>query len=405
MKAVPCHLRRFSGACLSGILACLSTLQTVSGSDSGSEAADRLWSSFIEKYNEFSLHPLDEKTLDERARTVLISTAGSKFKSWKPDSKPTFLALANAIMDKDASVPKFERIENTLTALLPTIDTYGYYKSASDIAQWREALRQNPGSVHMTLDLSTDGRILCYPLPDGPAEGAGINFGSQLLAVDQRSVEGKTLSALRLAFVGPPNSPITLTVKQPQGKIEDLTITRADKESPIVSTTKSPVGLTVRVRKFDIGSSLTIKQQLEPYPKPGRLTLDLRGNAGGLREEALKTASMFFAQGTPLGKFATKNGAQTANDGNGVLVEPASIQILQDGRTASAAEYLIAILKEGLPDHVTLFGKKTYGKSHSTVHVALEGGGELAVTEALLSTASGRSWDKSGIPPDQDSSQ
>ena len=71
------------------------------------------------------------------------------------------------------------------------------------------------------------------------------------------------------------------------------------------------------------------------------------------------------------------------------------------GRTASAAEYLIATLKEGVPDKVTLFGAKTYGKSHSTSHCMLEGGGELAVTETLLSTASGRSWDKTGIAPDR----
>ena len=50
---------------------------------------------------------------------------------------------------------------------------------------------------------------------------------------------------------------------------------------------------------------------------------------------------------------------------------------------------------------MTLFGRKTYGKSHSTAHVMLEGGGELAVTETLLSTASGRTWEKTGIDPDQ----
>jgi carboxyl-terminal processing protease len=113
-----------------------------------------------------------------------------------------------------------------------------------------------------------------------------------------------------------------------------------------------------------------------------------------VREEALKVAPLFFPEGTPLGKFTTHKGPQMANDGNGVSLEPGSIQILQDERTARAAEFLIAALKEGMPDKVRLFGRKTYGKSHSTAHVALEGGGELAVTETLLSTASGRSWEK-----------
>ena len=80
-----------------------------------------------------------------------------------------------------------------------------------------------------------------------------------------------------------------------------------------------------------------MKTKLEAYPNPGRLTIDLRGNSGGLRDEALRVASLFFPQGTPLGKFTTNTGEQTANDGNGVAVEPTAIRILQDGRTASAA--------------------------------------------------------------------
>ena len=394
-------INRQGVACLAGMLACVSTLVAEPAPASADAAADRLWKSFNEKYTQYSLNPLDAQTVDEKARAALIRTAGPKFRAWLPSRAPTFPELANAIMAEDSSIPKFDRIEQALTALLPQIDSYGHYKSAADIAQWLEAMRQTPGSVHMTLDQAADGRVLCYPMPDGPAEQGGVNAGAQLLAVDNRTAQGKSIDSLRLAFVGPPNSPIILKIKQPQGKVEELTLTRTDKEAPIVTTTKTPMGVTLRVRKFDKDTVLTIQHQLEAYPQPGRLTLDLRGNPGGLREEALMTAALFLPEGTPIGKFTTRKGVQTATDRDGVAVNPSSIQILQDGRTASAAEYLIATLKEGLPDKVTLFGKKTYGKSHSTVRVMLEGGGELAVTEALLATASGRSWDKTGIEPDR----
>ena len=383
-------------------MACLpASAAAVPAADSGNELAASLWRSFIAKYNEFSLNPLDAGALDTKARAALIGTAGAQFRSWKPDRQPTFPELLDAVMAKDASITKFERTEQTLTALLPQIDKYGSYKSAADIAQWNEALKKNRGSIQMTLDQSPDGRVLCYPVADGPAEQAGVHAGAQLLAVDKRPAEGKSIAALRLEFVGPPDSRIELKIRQPQGKIENLTLTRTDKDAPVVTTTKTPLGVTVRIRRFDPGSATAIKQQLEVYPKPGRLTLDLRGNGGGVRDEALLAASLFFPEGTALGKFTTREGVQTANDANGVYVEPGSIQILQDGRTASAAEYLIATLKEGFPDKVTLFGKKTYGKCHSTARVNLEGGGELSITEAALATASGKSWDGTGIPPDQ----
>jgi carboxyl-terminal processing protease len=397
MVPVPRLLSR--AACVALALAAVARGQ--SPSDAGNAAADRLWRSFLAKYDEFSLKPLDPALLDKKAREALIANAGPKFATWKPDDHPDLPALADAVVARDAAVSKFDRIESALEELLPQIDTYGHYRRAADVAQWLEALRQNPGSVHMTLEQSEDGRTLCYPLESGPAETAGIHSGAELLAVDGRSAKGRTLSALRLAFVGPPHTPIRLEVRQPQGKIEEFSVERTDKPSPNISVTKSPVGLTLRIRKFSPGSALAVKQQLEPYPKPGRLTIDLRGNPGGLRDEALKIASLFFPEGTPLGKFVTKSGEQLANDGNAIFVEANSIRILQDGRTASAAEYLVATLKEGLPDKVVLFGSKTYGKSHSTVHVMLEGGGELAVTEALLSTASGSTWEKSGVLPDQ----
>ncbi|MEI6654528.1 MAG: S41 family peptidase [Verrucomicrobiota bacterium] len=391
---------RQGAICLAGMLAWSSVVLAEPAPVVGNPAADRLWQSFIEQYNHFSLNPLDAKTLDEKARAALIRTAGPKFRSWKPERQPSFPQLADAIMAEDDSMPEFDRVERALTALLPEIDIYGHYKPAAAIAQWTEALRQNPGTVHLTLDQAPDGRILCYPMAEGPAEVGGVNPGAQLLEVDKRPVAGKGIDSLRLTFVGPPNSQVALKIKQPQGKIEDLTLTRTDKEAPIVTTTKTPLGVTVRVRKFDKETALTIQRQLEVYPHPGRLTLDLRGNSGGLREEALLTAALFFPEGTPIGKFTTRKGVQTATDRDGIAVEPTAIQVLQDRRTASAAEYLIATLKEGLPDKVTLFGKTTYGKSHSTARVMLEGGGELAVTEALLATASGRSWDKTGIEPD-----
>ena len=88
-------------------------------------------------------------------------------------------------------------------------------------------------------------------------------------------------------------------------------------------------------------------------------------------------------------------------DGNGVLVEPDRIRILQDERTASAAEYLIAMLKEGLPGKVTSYGTRTYGKSHTVLVTPLQGGGTLSVTEALMATPAGKSWDQTGLEPDR----
>ncbi len=365
------------------------------------DAADRLWMNFLANYAEKSLSPLDPETLDEKAREVLIATSGPRFSSLKPDSANSLPDLADAMVAQDSSTGKFARIEQTLEALLPEIDLYGSYNPAADVAQMREALRQNSGIVQMTLEQQADGRVLCFPTDGGPADKAGVNAGALLMSVDDRPTSGKSLLALKLAFVGPPDTGITVKVKQPQGKTEEFTIRRTDERVPDVTVAKSLAGVSVRIRKFSAGSASALKDQLETFPKPRAITLDLRGNTGGFRDEALKVASLFFPEGATLGKFTTPDGVQAPKDGNPVIVDPESIRILQDGRTASAAEYLIASLREGLPGKVTTFGSRTYGKSHTVRQIPLQGGGDLTVTEALMSTPKGVSWDKTGLEPDQ----
>ncbi len=365
------------------------------------QAANRLWSDFLTKYEERSLAPLDPGVLDEKARAALLAASGPRFSSLKADSVKSLPELAAAMTARDPSVGSFTRVEKALELLLPEIDRYGSYSSATDNALLREALRQNSGVVHMTLHQRDDGGVLCYPTDGGPADVAGINAEAELLALDGRPAKGKSLLALRLAFVGPVNSVIRVKVRQPQGMTEEFGVKRTDTPMPNVSVTKSLGGLTVRIRKFSNGSAASLKQQLETTPKPGNMTLDLRGNGGGQRDEALKMASLFFPVGTVLGKFTTRDGTSEPKDGNGVLVDPDRIRILQDERTASAAEYLIAILKEGLPGKVTSYGTRTYGKGHTVLVTPLQGGGTLSVTEALMATPAGKSWDKTGLEPDR----
>lgn len=386
-----------------GISALSSLLLAVHSRAELDTAADLLWKSFQENYRAYSYKPLDPAVLDAKARAALIETSGPRFRSLKPDDKPTLPELAAAMVDRDGSVTEFGRVEMALQALLPGIDKYGHYQSASDVAQLSEAIKHGGGSVHMTLDNAQEGEILCFPYEGGPAQLAGIGSGAQLLEVDGRSAKGKSLHALTLAFVGPPDTVIELKIRQPHGKIEVFRVNRTSKKFPNVSVENTPLGVTLRIRKFGNDTGAQVKADMQPYGQPKRLTIDLRGNPGGVRDEALKVASLFFPKGTVLATFTTQSGVKTATDGNDVKITPGSIRILQDARTASAAEYLIAALKEGLPDITTVFGEKSYGKSHSTILLPLSGGGHISVTEALLATGSGRSWDKAGISPDDSS--
>ncbi|MDB6079093.1 MAG: ctpA1, partial [Akkermansiaceae bacterium] len=250
-----------------------------------------------------------------------------------------------------------------------------------------------------TIDQDETGRLLCFPQPYGPAATAGVLPGAELIAVDGIPVERKELMVVKFAFIGPPASIVKIQVRQPHGKLEEIVITR-DKEAPLVFGSVGPLGLNIRIRRFDPGAIDLFKKVLAEHPDAKRITIDLRGNPGGIRDDAFMAASMFVPQGVVLGKFTTREGEHIITDDNGVLYKPDSIRIVMDRRTASGAELLSAILKESLPDKVKLFGENSYGKSHSTAQVGLEGGGSMMITESTLATASGKGWDKVGLSPD-----
>ncbi|MGC4014465.1 MAG: S41 family peptidase [Luteolibacter sp.] len=362
-------------------------------------AGAELWEDFQKNYKEYSFSPLPADELDLKARKALLTALGTRYRSWEPDKAPSLPELIEAVHKNDPASSTFDLAEKALTALLPTIDRFGLYESSSEIAQLQEASRQSGGQIAMIVERDDNGRLLCFPEPEGPASEAGINYGSELLEVDGVSVERKRLAAVKLAFIGPSPS-VSVKIRQPQGKEETLSIKRTTQVFPSVSAKKGPTGLSVRIRKFDSGSASRFKALLQENAPVTRLILDLRGNPGGLRDEAMLAASLFTPEKTVLGRLKDGQGERDVSDGNGVFCEPQSIQILQDRRSASGAEFLAASLRENLPGKVKIFGEPSYGKSHSTVKLPLYGGGIMTVSESLMMTASGKSWDKTGLQPD-----
>jgi carboxyl-terminal processing protease len=398
--AISPRLQRLGSFMAAIVLAASSVVRGAEALDPADTLARALWSDFLAKYHEFSLEQIPDDQLDGKARVLLLEKMQPPFKDWKPSDYPDLLSLAKAIREKDEKLGSFETVEKALHLLLPRIDTYGRYESSADVARYVEAVKHSAGgSVQMTIDQDETGRLLCFPQPYGPAAVAGVLPGAELLAVDGSPVERKELMVVKFAFIGPPASIVKIKVLQPHGKEEEIVITR-DKEAPLVFGSVGPLGLNIRIRRFDPGAIDLFKQVLAEHPDAKRITIDLRGNPGGIRDDAFMAASMFVPQGVILGKFTTREGEHIVKDDNGVLYKPDSIRLVLDRRTASGAELLSAILRESLPDKVKLFGETSYGKSHSTAQVGLEGGGSMMITESVLATASGKGWDKVGLNPD-----
>lgn len=383
-------------------LVAVATLAPVFAEDDRDRTAShRLWATFLDTYRTTALEPKPAEQIDLIARQELIAAMGLKYRSMQAGDARDTPHLVDLLSQRSGQ-SHFALMEKALTGVMPKIDRFGTYESVAEMEQMEQAVLQSKGGVYaMQILIEPNGQIICYPDPDGPASKAGVLSGAVLLEVDGEPMRGKSLGHAKIAFaVG---DRIKVKVLQPQGKEEVIEISRTKEVFPDASAQMLAGTLRLRIRNFNEGVAVVVRDALKQYPDCKRITIDLRGNQGGVMREALLISSLFLPKGAVISYdrvAGQKEGEEQPRiDDNGVLFSPQSIGILMDGGTASAAELLIASLKHHLPEKVRLSGEKSYGKSYRTMHMQLEGAGMVAISDGLLMGPDKKPW-SSGIQPD-----
>ena len=195
-----------------------------------------------------------------------------------------------------------------------------------------------------------------------------------------------------------------MTVLRPSTDEErKLTLTREQLAVPVVEGSMREVDgapiAYVQLLSFSRGAHAQLRQEVERLDEQGAegLVLDLRGNGGGLLEEAVLTSSIFVEDGVIVSTEGRTSPKQTFEAVGDALPER-PIVVLINGDTASASEILTAALADaGL---ATVVGEKSFGKGIFQEVIELDNGGALDLTVGEYLTRDGDSINKIGIPPD-----
>ena len=244
--------------------------------------------------------------------------------------------------------------------------------------------------------------VIVGPLPNTPAENAGVKAGDVILAIDGIPVKGKPLLESILLIRGPSGTPVTLTLLSlGQTKSVDITIVRG--EIPIESVYSTILDETigyVRLKVFNEDTERTLVEQLDGLEQQGivGLILDLRNNPGGLVSSTVEVASEFLTEGLVLYEV---NGAGTRTDlkVTGAPKYPnLPLVLLVNEFSASGSE----VLAGALQDHgrAEIIGSRTFGKGAVNLLRRLSDGGGLNFTFAKWYTPNGRMIEGSGLEPD-----
>lgn len=156
--------------------------------------------------------------------------------------------------------------------------------------------------------------------------------------------------------------------------------------------------LYLRVRTFNTQTAEQVKQSFNNHPNIKGVILDLRGNSGGILNEALKVCDMLTDNEIityTAGRDNRNMHYYTSNEGS---LYDGPLVILTDGDTASAAEVIAGGLQE--QSRAKIIGTQTFGKGTIQNVIPLQNGGKLVLTTEQFFTPSGKIIHAHGIQPD-----
>jgi carboxyl-terminal processing protease len=307
------------------------------------------------------------------------------------------LAEAMNLIDNHYVDPVDDRelFEGAMIGMLGRLDPYSSYTNPKDYKRFNEGMSQQFYGIGIMVEINPDTKRLTVmtPLPDSPAQKAGIIPGDVILKIGDLDTKDMTLEQSVQYMRGEvEGSPITITMQHADGsEPRELTLQRA--RIPLESVrgdTRNNAGQwdfhlqedrrigLLRVSTFGELTTHEFRKALETFSASNAeiegLIIDLRSNPGGLLNAAKDMVDMFLDSGvivTTRGRGGVTTSTYSAEPGV-LLNRQVPIVVLVDRYSASASEIVAAALQ----DHhrAVICGERTWGKGTVQNVAELEGG-------------------------------
>ena len=240
------------------------------------------------------------------------------------------------------------------------------------------------------------------PLPDTPADKAGLLAGDKIYAVDGQEVIGMSLEKVVRLIRGPKATQVTLLIIRGSDPAQDVIITRGVIELKSVKWEYRSDGIMyIELSAFNedtLGLFADLKAEVEKV-NPKGIVLDMRNNPGGLLSVALDISSYWVEKDKLLLTEKFSDGREVQyNAGNSTPFAKYETVVLINQGSASGSEIVAGALQEY--EIAKIYGQKSYGKGSVQSVRKLPDGSSLKVTVAKWLTPLGRSINDEGIAPD-----
>lgn len=329
------------------------------------------------------------------ASAAFAQSENFKLGKWTEIHTAILKELADSYVD---SLPtdKIERLG--IDAMLEGLDPYTVYIPEEENENLQMMIHKSYGGIGAVIyKPDKQGNVVINePYEGSPAAKYGLVCGDEILEIDGVSVVGLTSAECSEKMRGDPATTVKFKVKKLRsGEITDIDVVRerihlsdieyagmlADGSTGYISQTGFSDGVGDEMRK-------AVKQLKSEGMKT--LVLDLRGNGGGLMNEAVEIVSLFVPKGTLV--VSAKGREEGSTYSIKTTKDPVDTElpliVLVDAGSASSSEIVAGALQD--MDRATIMGNRTFGKGLVQSIRNLPYGGEIKVTTAKYYTPSGR---------------
>ena len=283
-------------------------------------------------------------------------------------------------------------------------DPYTDYLSPKELQELRDRTDRVYYGVGLQVAQRGDAVVVVRVYDGSPAAQQGVRKGDRIVSVDGRSAAGRSLDSVVEQIRGDEGTKVTIGVRTGDAAPRELTLTRARIAVPAVDSRVftrdgKKIGY-IALAQFSRGAGDALRTTITSLRERGvdGLVFDLRGDPGGLVDEAVEIAGAFLPKGSTVvvtqGEHSARKVIRTTTD---PVAGDLPLEVLVDRNSASASEIVAGALRDA--KRGTLIGERTFGKALVQSTIPLRNGGALKLTTQRYLTPSGYDLAKRGLPP------
>lgn len=283
-------------------------------------------------------------------------------------------------------------VESAISGMLEELDPHSAYIGADEMKGVQESFEGEFSGIGVEFNILRDTVIVVNTIVGGPAERVGVQPNDRIVRIDTLDAVGFKQTDVPKYLRGKTGTKVEIDVVR-QGEPEPLHFVIVRDKIPLNTVDAAYMAADgvgyIKVNRFGRTTMPEFREAYRKLGKPGALILDLRGNGGGLLDQAVEMAGFFLPRGAlivstegravpPMSFSAPVNG----DDLGGRLV------VLIDENSASASEIVAGAVQDW--DRGIVVGRPSFGKGLVQRQIGLGDGSAVRITVARYHTPSGR---------------